>query len=294
MDKTILVIEDNSSLLELLQTLLENNNYKVIMALNGKEALDKLQRFDSNLPDLIISDISMPEMDGYQFFKEISNKPFLGHIPFIFLTGLSKPENVRLGKLLGVDDYITKPFDEKDLLASIEGKLKRYNLSNKVNANLKNLIKSAEFDIRTPNSGKDEEIVLFAMSWNNKIGPNLLDYYPKKQINNKNLEDLTFQFFQAFKAISGGRDLDEPQGILVNIENIRKKGYFYFFSIDNRNKNVSKLFLLGVLASQINYLHSLKLKKIFNSLSKLYPAKKKPVLRENFAEIQKVLSESPF
>jgi hypothetical protein len=133
------------------------------------------------------------------------------------------------------------------------------------------------------------------MSWNEKFGPKLIKYYPKKQIQSRSLEDLSFQFFQAFKAISGGTNmLNESQGILVNIENINKKGYFYFYTENHNEKKGSELLLIGILASNINYLHSLELKKIFNSLSKLDSLfKNLEEIEKYYSKIRNVLSESP-
>jgi DNA-binding response OmpR family regulator len=77
------------------------------------------------LPDLILADIMMPLMDGYAFYERVRANPYLNHIPFIFLTAKSSEVDVRLGKELGADDYLTKPFSPEDLLASVRGKLRR-------------------------------------------------------------------------------------------------------------------------------------------------------------------------
>ena len=105
-----------------IKMILEHNNYNVITADNGKSALKLLMEM-IEIPDLILSDIMMPEMDGYHFIKQTSKNLKLLHIPFIFLTALDSPEDKRLGKLLGADDYLTKPINEEDLLASIGGKI---------------------------------------------------------------------------------------------------------------------------------------------------------------------------
>ena len=97
---------------------LEFNQCDVITAENGKEGLKVLsEQIES--PDLIISDILMPELNGYDFFNEISNNPALCHIPFIFLSVLDSSDDIRLGKILGADDYITKPINESDFSAII-------------------------------------------------------------------------------------------------------------------------------------------------------------------------------
>ena len=120
----LMVVDDNKDILFTLQLELETDGYKVITASNGKEALNKLSKLD-RIPDVIISDIMMPDVDGYKFFETVSSNPKLNRIPFLFLTAKSRPEDIRLGKMLGVDDYITKPFKKEDLLASISGKINR-------------------------------------------------------------------------------------------------------------------------------------------------------------------------
>ena len=119
----ILVVEDDLALLEGVRELLELSEYKVLTAANGREALDVLEK---KQPDLIVSDIMMPEMDGYQFHEKVSAQPELSAIPFIFLTARGEKTDIRRGKELGADDYITKPFDDEDLLVAVRAKLKRW------------------------------------------------------------------------------------------------------------------------------------------------------------------------
>jgi len=119
----ILVVEDDLALLEGIRELLELTEYKVLTAMNGREALDVLEK---QRPDLIVSDIMMPEMDGYQFHEKVSEQPELSAIPFIFLTARGEKADIRRGKEIGVDDYITKPFDDEDLLVGVRAKLSRW------------------------------------------------------------------------------------------------------------------------------------------------------------------------
>ncbi len=118
----ILVVEDNLSLLEGVHDLLEVSGFRVLAAPGAAPALELLEH---NRPDLIISDIMMPGMDGYQFFEEVRLRADLAEVPFIFLTARGGKEEVRRGKEMGVDDYITKPFEEEDLLVAVRSKLLR-------------------------------------------------------------------------------------------------------------------------------------------------------------------------
>jgi two-component system sensor histidine kinase/response regulator len=124
MDKPlIMVVEDDFALLEGIRELLELTDYQVIPAANGMEALELLDR---HKPDLIVSDIMMPEMDGYEFHSKVRERVDLLTIPFIFLTARGEKVDIRRGKSMGADDYITKPFDDEDLLVAIQAKLTRW------------------------------------------------------------------------------------------------------------------------------------------------------------------------
>lgn len=123
--KHILIIEDNKDVRENTAELLELSGYKVSKAANGAEGIKQVQ---TNNPDLIICDIMMPEMDGYEVLKQLSNNPQTAYLPFIFLTAKTERTDIRKGMTLGADDYITKPFDEADILNAIEARLKRNEL----------------------------------------------------------------------------------------------------------------------------------------------------------------------
>ncbi|MBN2891406.1 MAG: response regulator [Bacteroidales bacterium] len=116
MNKKILIIDDYAPLLEEVSEFLEMENYTVFTAKNGAEGVQKAITTE---PDMIICDILMPELDGYQVFQTISQIPSLSTIPFIFLTARATSEDYRKGLDLGVDDYLTKPFTIDALLSSI-------------------------------------------------------------------------------------------------------------------------------------------------------------------------------
>ena len=118
----ILVVEDDTALLAGVRDILEFAGYAVNVAVNGAEALTVLEHVT---PQLILSDIGMPKMDGYQLFRAVRHNPDWVSIPFVFLTAQSEKADIRRGKELGVDDYITKPFDEADLLVTVRAKLAR-------------------------------------------------------------------------------------------------------------------------------------------------------------------------
>lgn len=123
MDKnSILLVEDNAVLQDALKEILSVNDFHVFTAGNGKEALALMEIVQ---PDLIISDITMPEMDGRTFFKKVRERSDWIAIPFIFLTARGKEEEVISGKGLGVEDYLVKPVNQEELIITVRARLKR-------------------------------------------------------------------------------------------------------------------------------------------------------------------------
>ncbi len=119
---TLLVVEDDDILRDGLQILLEVEGYTVITAPHGLAALEQMNRVT---PDLILSDITMPEMDGFQLFDAVRARQEWTTIPFIFLTALAERDAFYASKKLGVEDYLVKPVDRDNLLASIRSRLER-------------------------------------------------------------------------------------------------------------------------------------------------------------------------
>lgn len=126
--KKILLIEDNQDIRENTAEILELANYKVITAENGKIGVTLAM---SELPDLIICDIMMPVLDGYGVLHLLSKNDELAKIPFIFMTAKSERSDFRKGMEMGADDYITKPFDDIELLNAIEARLKKTAIATK-------------------------------------------------------------------------------------------------------------------------------------------------------------------
>lgn len=121
--KTILLIEDNAAIRENTAEILELTGYTVYTAENGKIGVEKAL---SAKPDLVICDIMMPILDGYGVLHIFNKNPQLAGVPFIFLTAKTERNDFRKGMELGADDYLTKPFDESELLSAIEGRLNRF------------------------------------------------------------------------------------------------------------------------------------------------------------------------
>jgi len=120
--QTILIAEDNCVLQDWLKVLLESEGFSVISAGNGREAL---QLMEATIPDLILSDITMPVMDGYTLFDEVRKRLEWISIPFIFLTARSGHDEILEGKKLGAEDYLVKPISRQELTTTIRSRLAR-------------------------------------------------------------------------------------------------------------------------------------------------------------------------
>src|SRR5690554_6784787 len=133
--KRILLIEDDVALRENTAELLELSDYIVDMAPNGRVGITMAK---SNPPDIIICDIMMPEVDGYGVLEAMMTEENTRHIPFIFLSAKTEHKEIRKGMDLGADDYITKPFEEEELISAIESRIARakilFDLKNEKNS----------------------------------------------------------------------------------------------------------------------------------------------------------------
>jgi diguanylate cyclase (GGDEF)-like protein len=120
--KRILVVNDDRNLRKIIQTNLELAGYDVTTAANGNEALSVL---DAIQPDLVVLDVMMPLMDGYEVARRIRRHPSNTHVPIIMLTAKSEVEDKLAGFDAGADDYMTKPFGPQELLARVRAKIRR-------------------------------------------------------------------------------------------------------------------------------------------------------------------------
>ncbi|MDT7827486.1 response regulator [Pricia sp. S334] len=127
MEKTILLIEDDTVLRENTAELLELSDYAVLTASNG---MTGVQLAKESLPDAIVCDIMMPELDGFGVLEALSKDNRTKTIPFIFLTAKTERQDMRRGMEMGADDYLTKPFEEDELIGAIESRLAKVAILN--------------------------------------------------------------------------------------------------------------------------------------------------------------------
>lgn len=173
--KKILVIEDDQFLGVTIQNILTLYHYDVCYVNNGASGIQKAFTYN---PDLIICDIHMDPVDGYQVYKVLEESSLLTRIPFIFLTGSSELKDIRFGLSLGADDYLVKPFQNSELINSIEKRIQKYSAI-KENAN-KEFVRL--FDI-SPNG-----ILLFDENKIYNINPALRKLLHLDEISAQNLQ----------------------------------------------------------------------------------------------------------
>lgn len=150
--KTILLIEDDKALRENTAELLELSGYTVFTAPNGKTGIEVAKK---KLPHVIICDIMMPVIDGYGVLENLSSDEKTKQIPFIFLSAKTEHKEIRKGMDLGADDYLTKPFEEEDLMSAVESRLAKAELLNRMLSKTSNDHGVSDEELRTLNELKN-------------------------------------------------------------------------------------------------------------------------------------------
>ncbi|MCX6170332.1 MAG: response regulator [Ignavibacteriales bacterium] len=146
--KKILVVEDETVIRENISDLLETEGFEVLSAEDGLEGYNIAQE---RLPDLILSDIMMPGMNGLEMLKRLQDNPLTSAIPFIFLSAKVEPQDIREGMTLGADDYLLKPYRCSDLLSAIESRFKKKEKYQSIDELFKSsLVKRVQHELRTP------------------------------------------------------------------------------------------------------------------------------------------------
>ncbi|MFW9991308.1 MAG: PleD family two-component system response regulator [Candidatus Odinarchaeota archaeon] len=269
----ILVVEDNPDMLFILEMSLELNGYRVLTATNGERALHLLKNLVAP-PDLIVSDVVMPIMNGYDFFHQVSKDSRWHHVPFIFLSALASPEDVRFGKMLGVDDYITKPFKDEDLLATVTGKLAMTRRRKIVGTVLEEQLfpptstdgKPGEHEMTSVET--DTAFQVF-MAKTTRKGPELTTIFPEKEHFPPSLEKLGIWLFNNTVAIYNREQFTGHQGIVFRIKPIEKDCFIYFDHYSSEEQNGLLPFTVTVLAPVINYFVSLKIEEYVKKMADL-------------------------
>ena len=209
MGKRILIVDDEKNIRELLKFNLENEGYKTIEAVDGKEALEKA---DQSI-DLVILDLMLPEIDGLNVCKKIRNDDQLGDLPIIMLTAKSEDIDRIIGLELGADDYITKPFNMRELVARVKALLRRITMSKSYDDNEDKIInlKDIIINIKNHTIKKDgQEVPMTPKEFD------LLVYFIR---NN----DQVFSRDKLLKEIWGYEFSGDTRTVDVHVRRLRKK-----------------------------------------------------------------------
>lgn len=130
---TILIVDDNQANLELLQAYMEDVDCRIITAYDGPEALEKVQ---AEMPDLVLLDIMMPKMSGFEVCKKIKTNPQTENIPVIMVTALTEFGDIELAIEAGAEDFLSKPVNKLELIARVRTMLKLKHLTDKLQKTL--------------------------------------------------------------------------------------------------------------------------------------------------------------
>lgn len=299
--KTILLIEDSDDIRETTSEILELAGYQVITAENGKVGVDLAQ---AKAPDLVICDIMMPILDGYGVLHIFNQNPDLQNIPFIFLTAKTDRSDLRKGMEMGADDFLTKPFQEIELLNAIESRLKKYE-------NLSRALSNRNDDVENFYQTASRHVELISLSADRKVsnikkkqliyseGDEPIKFYFLKsgkvktyQSNNDGKEFITYLYnsgdFFGHIAIIENTEYKESAEALTDCEivGIPKQD---FLELITRNQSVANDFI-KLLANNIQEKETQLAQMAYNSLRKrtadsliMLSKKYKDDSQENFA-----------
>lgn len=217
MNEIVLIVDDEATNINIVAEILLHNNYEIRIATNGKTALEII---DKEKPDLILLDINMPEMNGYEVAQKIISSKNRKNIPFIFLTAENDSQSIVKGFSQGATDYISKPFSKEELLARVSTHLKLHELKN----SLKKTVDQLEDKINELDESQKEFESIFNKSFNGIVLTDLdtnflmtndsfsrIIQYSKEELKNK-----------SFYSLNREEDKDEVKQI---VDKVLKNGY---------------------------------------------------------------------
>ncbi|MFX1566782.1 MAG: response regulator [Promethearchaeota archaeon] len=294
MNPLVFLVEDDEVLVTNFKIFLEMNDYDLITAINGKKALEVLSNLD-HPPDIIISDILMPIMDGYDFYMKVSENTEWSRIPFFFLSGKVEPDDVRFGKMLGADDYITKPFSPMALLEKISKKIKEsreIKKSSKIlEEKLKDILKYEEPSLEA--RSKADFYYLFYMSWDDGKGPVILDYFPKNLIPSLNLEELTTQLYSTLIKIYEFEQVLEKNQFIMRIVKDLIDAYGLIDKMEENSiiapKSGKGTFMVCAITPNFHYLNSERIRDILKKIALNIKTKREWNIKQYWDELSQIV-----
>lgn len=312
--KKILIIEDNFEVRDNLAEILELSNYNVITAENGKIGVQKAL---TSSPDIILCDVMMPELDGFGVLKILDKNPSTRNIPFIFLTAKAEKSDFRKGMNLGADDYITKPFDDVELIEAIERRLQKSERLNTTfdgtDAGLRSFIDMARGESAFEHLSEARELRLFRkkeLIYSEDDMPKRLFFIAKGSVKTYKTNEAGKEFihhiyqageFFGYYALLSGMEYSESAAALEDseISFIPKED---FFTLLHNNRDFAARFIKMLAVNSIeqeeqliNLAYNSIKRRLANVLLKLYQqAEGKPfnILREDLASMVGTAKES--
>ena len=259
-NKRILILEDSSTQALLLQELLEKNQFSVHVA---KDGLDGLQKVKEGAPDLIISDVTMPQMDGYGFCKQIKSHEKYKNIPVILLTDLTDPVDVIMGLDCGADSFLTKPCEINLLISTIRNTLKNISLINSGQKEKLTFYFDGQTHLLEVNPVQMTELLLStyssAIQKNRELDEayhKLSRIYEELESNNQKLKELNEQKNQLLGMAA--HDLKNPLAVIAGFSNFllnkdsnaidEEKGHQMI-----RRINESSTYMIGVIDDFLDF-----------------------------------------
>ncbi|MEH1924909.1 hybrid sensor histidine kinase/response regulator [Nostoc sp.] len=203
----ILVVDDTPDNLILVQAILESEGYEIDLASDGIKALQKIDQFP---PDLILLDVMMPGIDGYEVTRRIRNNPAISYIPILLITAFHQSSVVE-GLDAGADDFIRKPFDTDELLARVRSLLRlKHSLDEqqKMARQREDFVSRLTHDLRTPLVAADRMLNLFEMETFCKISPEMKQAIAVMIRSNQNLMEMVNTLLEVYRFEAGKKTLN--------------------------------------------------------------------------------------
>jgi response regulator RpfG family c-di-GMP phosphodiesterase len=275
MEPTVFLVEDDDALVQNLKLFMERHDFKLVSAFNGTKGLATLSKLE-NLPDVIVSDILMPEMDGYDFYMKVAEDSEWSRIPFFFLSGKAEPDDVRFGKMLGADDYIIKPFKAKELLKRIKKTIKKHIKISKdskfLEEELKEILKFEEPSLKKHR--RADFFYIFYNTWNDESEPVLKDYFPKNEIPLLNLKELTSQLYSTLIKMYKFEELSESSQFTLRVVRDLVDAYALVDKLEFGSQNRAGTFMLCAITPNSHYLQSKMIRDVLSKIASKIKANK--------------------
>jgi response regulator RpfG family c-di-GMP phosphodiesterase len=268
---------------------MELHDIKLISAFNGNEGLENLSTLEL-LPDIIISDILMPKMDGYDFYMKVAEHSEWSRIPFFFLSGKTEPDDIRFGKMLGADDYITKPFKSKELLKRIKKTIEKHNKisedSKILEEELKEILKYEEPSLK--NHSRADFFYIFYLTWNNEDEPTIKDYYPKNEIPLLNLKNLTSQLYSTLIKMYKFEEISESSQFTLRVVRDLVDAYALVDKKDTSSQPEAGTFMLCAITPNSHYLQSKMIRDVLSKIASRIQANKEWNMKDYWEQLLEI------